>query len=755
MAIKTPFEATASGTGPDADAVRAFATWLVDAAPVEQITGAELVERTQALEILGRVVEAQQVLCAGEVEVRSEKALGQDRLSAKFGCRSDQELLERATQASGPELMGRKKLARQVRASSSLIGETLPARFPAIAAAFHQGLLGVETAEELVKALAAAEPRANPFELAAAEELLVTEALGLTTEPDADPGPEAGPDDPDPDSDPDTDAPDAGVDDADAGSDDPGSDADSATDAGVDAGADAPDGGLSVVEWIAGLSPEGERSRVRPTFRDVKRRAQLLREVLDPDGPEPAADRAQESRFFTIGQESNGLVSVRGKLMPETAAQFTRLMDACLNPAANHTPATIIETPNNPAGQKSTAEGGTAHQQSTAHHVAATQGGADAASADDEGVLGPVVELEVLDPRRPGQKRHDVLTSMLNAAARAGELPSLGGDNATLVVHVEEQDLVNPQGTAILEGVETKVPARIAHRLTCTGAVQKVVFGKNHKIVALGSKERVFTAQQRRAITARDGGCLIPGCSIPASWCEVHHVIPWAEGGPTHVDNGVLLCWWHHHYLESSGWEIRMNNGVPYVKAPFWVDPAGKFRRPKNYTTGTTGRPNLLERFAHGEDSALTGGPGRGAGRGMPAWVPPEKPGEMDESQFKTAAEHEAEKQVAAETAAAAQAADAADDDGDVGPHPLREFTDTDGVRWRTDGIFYERLKDDGTLASCDPDDEATQWGAHNDPPPWPARPKTDTSTENKEDSGSSGDEDCAETDDSDDEGSE
>jgi hypothetical protein len=97
-------------------------------------------------------------------------------------------------------------------------------------------------------------------------------------------------------------------------------------------------------------------------------------------------------------------------------------------------------------------------------------------------------------------------------------------------------------------------------------------------IKALTVTDRVFTHWQRKAIGARDGGCIIPGCCIRAAWCEVHHVIDHAKGGPTAVDNGVLLCWHHHRTIETSGWEIRMVDGVPRVRPPTWVDPVRQWR---------------------------------------------------------------------------------------------------------------------------------------------------------------------------------
>ncbi|MEO6505765.1 MAG: hypothetical protein ABIO15_07070, partial [Terrimesophilobacter sp.] len=46
----------------------------------------------------------------------------------------------------------------------------------------------------------------------------------------------------------------------------------------------------------------------------------------------------------------------------------------------------------------------------------------------------------------------------------------------------------------------------------------------------------------------------------------------------TDVDNGVLLCWWHHATIDISGWKIRMVNGVPHIRAPLWLDPSGQYR---------------------------------------------------------------------------------------------------------------------------------------------------------------------------------
>ncbi|WP_460627504.1 HNH endonuclease signature motif containing protein, partial [Intrasporangium mesophilum] len=58
--------------------------------------------------------------------------------------------------------------------------------------------------------------------------------------------------------------------------------------------------------------------------------------------------------------------------------------------------------------------------------------------------------------------------------------------------------------------------------------------------------ERLFTPAQRHALARRDHGCSYPGCTIPAQWTEAHHITHWADGGPTDLTNGALLCGRHH-----------------------------------------------------------------------------------------------------------------------------------------------------------------------------------------------------------------
>ena len=143
---------------------------------------------------------------------------------------------------------------------------------------------------------------------------------------------------------------------------------------------------------------------------------------------------------------------------------------------------------------------------------------------------------------------------------------------------VRAEDLAAGHGRAHLPGDDLPVPLAVARHIACTGAIQRVVLGENGRIVSITTLDRIFNHHQRKAITLRDGGCLIPGCPVPPQWCELHHVEEHFRGGPTHTDNGVLLCWFHHRTIDTGGWQIRMVDGIPYVKGPYWWDAQVKWR---------------------------------------------------------------------------------------------------------------------------------------------------------------------------------
>lgn len=322
----------------------------------------------------------------------------------------------------------------------------------------------------------------------------------------------------------------------------------------------------SLVEVASGMNlGMGNNVDVPSPADQIRIMSNAWLETLDPEGALPDEKDMDRRRYFRFGGQRHGMIPVSGLVLPEVAASLGRLFDAFGNPRTN-------------AGQ----------QPSDSQTEAPEQGRTDKTDqrtsdtlnlVDEEGrPIDPTqvteADLDSADRRSPDQKRHDMLATILNVALRSDQTPTLGGAPVTVMVQVKEEALTTGKGNAWLydhEGAKTPVPLTYAQRSVCSGAIQKVFQNQEGRIVKLGTLERAFNQHQRRAITVRDGGCVIPGCTVPATWCEIHHVHEHSKGGSTHTDNGVLLCWHHHRHQSETGWTVTMKNGVPQIKAPPWL----------------------------------------------------------------------------------------------------------------------------------------------------------------------------------------
>ncbi len=93
--------------------------------------------------------------------------------------------------------------------------------------------------------------------------------------------------------------------------------------------------------------------------------------------------------------------------------------------------------------------------------------------------------------------------------------------------------------------------------------IERVVFDGPDRVISV-SRRRRFTGALRRAIEVRDRHCQHPsGCDEPADRCDVDHIQPYTDGGPTSLDNGRLSCWPHnrHHHLRNARPPERDENG--------------------------------------------------------------------------------------------------------------------------------------------------------------------------------------------------
>ncbi len=153
--------------------------------------------------------------------------------------------------------------------------------------------------------------------------------------------------------------------------------------------------------------------------------------------------------------------------------------------------------------------------------------------------------LDPTDPRTPAQRRADALTEICRRHLDASDRPSVGGERPHLTVTADLATLERRAGhLAHTDG--GPISPEDARRLACDAQITRIITRGKTAPLELGRRTRVVPAPLRRALDHRDRGCTHPGCGTPARWCDTHHLIHWADGGKTELDNLRLLCRRHH-----------------------------------------------------------------------------------------------------------------------------------------------------------------------------------------------------------------
>jgi hypothetical protein len=183
------------------------------------------------------------------------------------------------------------------------------------------------------------------------------------------------------------------------------------------------------------------------------------------------------------------------------------------------------------------------------------------------------------DLRSYAQRQADALVELADRSLRTGDLPTQGGERPTLVLTLPYHRLTQLVGTGVLTTGE-HLPAATARRMACDAKIIPAVLGGQSQPLDIGRATRTVPGPLRRAVTLRDGGCTFPTCDIPPEWCDVHHGVHWADGGPTSLSNLFLTCPAHHHTAHHTGWQVRIaEDGLPEWIPPAYIDPEQKPRR--------------------------------------------------------------------------------------------------------------------------------------------------------------------------------
>ena len=271
--------------------------------------------------------------------------------------------------------------------------------------------------------------------------------------------------------------------------------------------------------WAPGNTPEIVEKHLVETARAahpsvVRSHGEALLSRIDPDGDQPAdAALAEPKNTFRSRRDQTGWMHFTGTIEPETAEELAAMLGA-------------LAKPDGPS-----------------------------------------------DDRHPTQRLGDAFCDVIHHAIDSPDLPARGGEKPHLNATMDYTHLLTGIGTATLEG-GALLSAAAARRIACDCGVVPVVMGGQSVPLDVGRTRRLVTPKQRVALNTRDKGCAFPNCGRPARWADAHHIQHWLDGGPTDLNNLVLLCRRHHRMIHHSEWEVRMSNiGLPEFIPPRWIAP--------------------------------------------------------------------------------------------------------------------------------------------------------------------------------------
>jgi hypothetical protein len=288
----------------------------------------------------------------------------------------------------------------------------------------------------------------------------------------------------------------------------------------------------AMVQLATGVSSTGERMVATVSVDFLAGEIRLVASAADPDGARPREERAIRRRDFRLGTpDEDGLVPASGRLLPEIGALLAGMLEA------HRRSPRFVDT--------------------------------NLVNIDDV-----PLDVRAVDPRTPGQRRHDALGEIVIAAAAADGAPRLDGQAVTVLVTVSAADLANQDGLdsdaiGTMAGSPFPVSRRTVERFIDAGGYRVATVNESGAVTAMSSTQRCFTPLLRLGIAARDGHrCITPGCTSPHYMLQAHHVVPDRDDGPTAIENGVLICYWHHLMVDTGPWEYRMIDGMPQVRGP-------------------------------------------------------------------------------------------------------------------------------------------------------------------------------------------
>lgn len=189
-----------------------------------------------------------------------------------------------------------------------------------------------------------------------------------------------------------------------------------------------------------------------------------------------------------------------------------------------------------------------------------------AKTLDDSGL--PEAELRSAD-----QKRADVAADILMGKGEPSEVRPFVSVYVPLLNLAGCPDEVRP---ANLEGI-VPVSARRARELVGRSPSLTRIFTDpvDGAVLGVGRKKYVPSADLKRFVLARDEVCATPGCTRPASQCDLDHRFDFALGGETSAENLAPRCPKDHTVKHATRWQVSTRETAAGI-TEVWTSPGGR-----------------------------------------------------------------------------------------------------------------------------------------------------------------------------------
>lgn len=450
----------------------------------------ELLADLAGWEAVGRLVDARRIAAAAEVDRRSPVRSGTQSLAFRRGAKDGETLVADLTGVRPSAAKQRVGLGAALAPAVTLLGDTLPSRYPTLTAAVNEGRVGLDSARVIVDAAQYIRRRVPDESIRTMVDALTEDALSQP-------------------------------------------------------------------------------------FEIVRDNASWWMVYLDQDGPAPDDTTRRRQRRFRFGRAKlDGTTSFFGIATAEDVALLKELF------ASRRRGSELDRTP----------------------------AGGDPDGTDEAG--GPdSIETEWVEragpdgtPRSREQQDFDTLIDTIKAGMAAEKTGAASTSPLhDVIIQVSATDLESRTGNAWTAGVMAGLPITTVERIACTEGVRLLVSGDQGEPLWLGRSTRLFSAAQKKALHVAAGGrCQYPGCTTPAPYLEAHHIAWWdRDAGPTDMDQGILLCSYHHHlvHAHASPVEIIRWHDDVYIVPTGWRGPPGERMRRQRGPVADPRITTTLRRF--------------------------------------------------------------------------------------------------------------------------------------------------------------